>query len=138
MAVHSRAKKARIAAGIFRGARTEIFDNLLLGHRGGEAQRLFQPEWFRDRRKQSFDGLRANGIEHLPALRCTLGKVAHQAEVPFSETKASYAAASIRPETSAGLASLTLMSHPAPCGSEFKVSGVSDRVVFASVTSPDT
>ena len=35
--VHARAEKAGIPAGIFRRARAEIFDDLLLGHRGREA-----------------------------------------------------------------------------------------------------
>ena len=88
MVVDARAEKTRIPAGIFRRARAKIFDDFLLGHRSGELQRLFQPELFRDRREQVFDGPRADGIEHFPALDRALGKIAHQAEASFSEMNA--------------------------------------------------
>ena len=88
MVVNARAEKTGVAAGIFRRARAEIFDDLLLGHRPRKIQRLFQPELLGNRREQIFDGPRADGIEHFPALGWALRKIAHQAEVSFSEMNA--------------------------------------------------
>ena len=48
----------------------------------------FSRNCFRDRREQVFDGPRADGIEHFPALGCALRKIAHQAEASFSEMNA--------------------------------------------------
>src|SRR6202035_3098771 len=98
----------------------------------------FQPVLLGDGRKQIVYGSCTDRREHFAALLWTLREIAHQAEASFSEMNAWYAAASIRPETSAGLASLTLISHAAPCGSELTVSGALESAAFVSVTSPDT
>jgi hypothetical protein len=88
MVVDARTEKAGIPEGIFRPPLAEIFDDLLLGHRSRQLQRLFQPERLRDGREQFFNGRRADGIEHLAALGGALGKITHQAEAFFSEMNA--------------------------------------------------
>ncbi len=138
MVVHARAEEAGIPARIFRGPRAEVINDLLLGKRSWEAQRRVEPERCWNRGEQIVQGPDADPGEHFLALCWTFRKVAHQAAVPFSETKAWYEAASIRLEASAGLANLTLMSHPAPWGSELTVSGAFASAEFTSVTSPNT
>ena len=140
MVVNACAEKARIADRILRCARFEEFDDLHLRERPGQTQRRLQTVCGGNGCKQLFDGLRADGCQHLLAFRGALREVAHQAEASFcfSAMYFWYAAASISEDSSPGFESLTLMSHAAPCGSLFNCSGELARAELTATTSPET
>src|SRR5258706_14611534 len=101
MVIHARAEEARIATGIFRRSLAKILDDFVLGKRAGQSERRLQPELLGDGCKQIANRSRADRSEHFTALVWTLRKISHKAETSCSEMNAWYAAASIRPETSA-------------------------------------
>src|SRR5580692_11318731 len=138
MVVNTRAQKIRIPAGILRRALLKIANHFLLGKRSWQVQRFFQPVFFGNGRKQLFNVLHPDGRQHLLALRRALRQVAHQADASFffSAMYASYAGASISVPSSAAVARLILISHPAPWGSVLMASGLSFSAPFDSATSP--
>src|ERR1035438_9603319 len=107
MVVNSRAEKAGVANGIFLCARLKIVDDFRFREWSRKVERVFKAIGFRNRREKLFNGSYANIGQHFLALGGALRQIAHQAEVSFcfSSMKCSYAAASMRAFTSAGLAS---------------------------------
>src|SRR5438445_1085319 len=140
MIVNTGAAKTRVAARILSGALAEISNDFRFGERARQLQRLAQPVTLRDAGKKFVNRFRADSGKHFLALGWTFREIAHQAEasLPLVATNASYAAASISEFSSAALASFTLMSQAAPCGSELIFSGVLCRSPLASTTSPET
>ncbi len=84
MLVDTSAEKGSVTASILRRARLKILDDLRLGKRPRQIQRLAQAKFFGDRLEQVLDRANADGREHLLAFGRAFGEIAHQAECSFA------------------------------------------------------
>src|SRR4029077_16736057 len=105
----------------------------------GEGRRQFRlfPDLSRNRREQRLDRGRADGPQHLGAVR-----VRDREELHFSfssaATYSAYCSAVMSLATSWSVESLTLISPPSPKGSSLTIPGSSTAALFTSTTSPET